>query len=742
MTRRGRLGLPRSMSLAAQLLLTFVSLVAGSTIVLTVAAYRSSLGSLEEDARRMARVAAQTRDDAMTQLFETRHQRAEGFLAGVQSLCGEKRTDAGFGFSIDCVETMVQEFRATERASGVRLLYQGRTIGATGTASTLVEQPGAIASIVRGSDGQPAFSIVAAFGELLLTVDFSRDEVDTLFTQRAGLGDNGEVFLLNGRGEPLTPLRFTHPAPPAPGLEPDTLRDCRDGPAELITYDYRGVQTVHGFRPTTVLDGGCIDAHVSYADALEPSERLRSELVGRGAAFVLMGALLSLVAAQRIAAPVKRLADSARQMQAGRFSDAVPIGGPTEVCDLGEALSATARELDKLVRREQAARRDAESANRSKDHFLATLSHELRTPLNAIFGWARLLRAGHDAERVDRATMAIERSAESLRRLVDDLLDVSRIVSGRLRLVRTAFNLQAAVDGALDAVRPQASERGVRLEIRADHREFVVVGDQQRLQQVIWNLVWNAIKFTPSGGVVGVSMRAAAGRVELEISDTGAGISAESLPGIFEWYRQAEAGEHAVDAGLGVGLALVKQLVELHGGTVQAESGGEGMGATFRVTLPLVTGTDAVINAEAALTMTHGSMLLHSRRVLLVDDDREWREAAQVLLADAGAIVRTAGSAAEARRLLAGFTPDVVVSDIAMPEEDGYALMRSLRLAGANIPAVALTALARREDAERARQAGFQVHMTKPVDPVRLVEMLAALTGAAHHGAGASAEQR
>jgi signal transduction histidine kinase/ActR/RegA family two-component response regulator len=660
----------------------------------------------------------------------------------VQSLCGEQRADASFSFSDDCVATMVQEFRATERASGLRLAYQGRTIGAAGTSSTVIEQPGAIASIVRGTDGKPAFSIVAAVGELLLTVDFSRDEVDTLFKQRAGLGDNGEVFLLDSRGEALTPLRFTHAATPGPGLEQEALRDCRDGPTERIDYDYRGVQTVHGFRPATILDGGCIDAHVSYADALEPSERLRSELVGRAAAFVLMGALLSLIAAQRIAAPVKRLADSARQMQAGRFSDAVPIGGPTEVCDLGEALSATARELDKLVRREQAARRDAESANRSKDHFLATLSHELRTPLNAIFGWARLLRTHHDADRIERATMAIERSAESLRRLVDDLLDVSRIVSGRLRLLRMPFNLQAAVDGALDAVRPQASERGVRLETRTGGEEFIVLGDQQRLQQVIWNLLWNAIKFTPSGGVVGVSMHAAADRVELKISDTGVGISAESLPGIFEWYRQAEAGEHAVEAGMGVGLALVKQLVELHGGTVLAESSGEGMGATFVVALPLVADANRPIGANGALTATAGSMLLHSRRILLVDDDREWREAAEVLLGDAGATVRAAASAAEARRVLASFSPDVVVSDIAMPDEDGYALVRSLRLAGATVPAVALTALARREDAERARQAGFQVHMTKPVDPVRLVRMLAALTGVAHDGAGASIEQR
>ena len=721
------------MSLAVQLLLTFVSLVAGSTIVLTVAAYRSSLASLEEDARRMARVAAEARDESMTQLFVTRHQRAEGFLAGVEMLCGEPRSDGNFGFSEECVRIMVQEFRTTERAAGVRLQYLGSTLATSGATRTTVVQPGAITSIVRTSDGRNAFSIVAAHGAMLLTVDFSGEEVEALFSQRAGLGERGEIFLTDGRGEPLTPLRFSHGEPDQPGLSLEPSQDCSQGPMESITYDYRGVATVHAFRPATVLSGGCIDAHVNHAEALDPSESLRDELIGRGAAFVLMGALLSLIAAHRIAAPVRRLVDSARHIQEGRFDQDVRIGGPAEVRSLGEALGAMSAELDKMVRREQAARRDAESANRSKDHFLVTLSHELRTPLNAIFGWSKLLRAsGHDGDRVERATMAIERSAEALRRLVDDLLDVSRIVSGRLRLVRAPFRLANAVEGALDAVRPQAAERGIRLETFVARDDIVILGDQQRLQQVIWNLLWNAIKFTPAGGTVRVLLRGDAELAELEVSDTGVGIAPDALPKIFEWYRQAEAGEQVLDPGLGVGLALVRQLVELHGGSVRAESGGENAGATFVVSLPLVP-ADSILGGDRAVASADGaSTPLDSLGVLLVEDDREWRDAAQVLLAQAGADVRVAESAAEARQTLATFHPDLLVSDIAMPVEDGYALMQSLRQAGATFPAVALTALARREDAERARQAGFQVHMAKPVDPVRLVDTLATLARAAH----------
>jgi signal transduction histidine kinase len=586
---RRRLRLPRSMSLGVQLLVIFVSLVAGSTIVLTVAAYRSSLASLEADAIRAASVAAQTRDDEMTRLFTTRLQRAEGFLAGVESLCGESGTPGRFGFSDECVATMVQEFRTTERASGVHLTYEGRRLANAGDTSAYIVQPGAIASIVQTPDNLTEFSIVASRGPAQLTVQFDGAEIESMFTQRAGLGDGGEVFLTNAARQPLTPLRFAsfgRGTPDMSAFEP--LADCRSGPSETVTTDYRGVPTVHAFRPSTVLGGGCVDAHVNHAEALAPSESLREELIVRGSAFVLMGALLSLIAAKRIAAPVKRLSESAGRIESGRFDEPVPIGGPSEVQALGQALAAMASEIEKLVRREQAARLDAEQANRSKDIFLATLSHELRTPLSAIFGWTRLLRSGNDdPERIDRATLAIERSAESLRRLVDDLLDVSRIISGRLRLERAPIRLAAAVDAALDAVRPQAAERRVHLEIHLPAEDVMILGDQQRLQQVVWNLLWNAIKFTPEEGVVRLAMRQDGRCAEVQVQDTGIGISAESLPRIFDWFHQTEAGERSVDAGLGVGLALVKQIVELHGGEVFADSPGVGHGATFRVVLPL-----------------------------------------------------------------------------------------------------------------------------------------------------------
>jgi signal transduction histidine kinase/CheY-like chemotaxis protein len=717
------------MSLAAQLLVIFVSLVAGSTIVLTVAAYRSSLASLETDAKRAASVAAQTRDDEMTRLFGTRRERAEGFLAGVESLCGERRSDGAFGFSDECVRIMVQEFRTTERASGVQLMYRGLQLATAGDTSDNVVQPGGIASVVRTRRDRTEFRIVATRGPAVLLVEFDGAEITAMFAQRAGLGEGGEVFLTDAARRPLTPLRFAPPGDGNPGVSAaEPLAECENGPNDQITEDYRGVRTVHAFRPASVLGGGCIDAHVNYAEALAPSESLREELVIRGAAFVLMGAVLSVFAAKRIAAPVRRLSETARRIKAGRFDEPVPIGGPSEVQMLGLSLSSMAQEIDKLVRREQAARRDAESANRSKDHFLATLSHELRTPLNAIFGWTRLLRnASHQPQRVERATIAIERSTESLRRLVDDLLDVSRIISGRLRLVRAPIRLLTVIEGALDAVRPQAAERRVQLESSVTADDVIVLGDQQRLQHVVWNLLWNAIKFTPEGGLVRLTLRQDGEQAALEVQDTGVGIPAESLPQIFGWFQQAEAGERAVDAGLGVGLALVKQIVELHGGHVSAESSGAGQGATFTVKLPLLRSHDELDGQTQPRAAGHEPGILAGLRVLIVEDDLEWGSAAVALLTEAGAEVKLVADASDARSAMAGFGPRVLVSDIAMPQEDGYSLMQSLRESGTKVPAIALTAFARREDALRARDAGFDIHMAKPVDPERLVHTIAAL---------------
>jgi signal transduction histidine kinase/ActR/RegA family two-component response regulator len=726
-----RLG--RGLPFGVILLLTFVSLVAGTTLVLTVEAYRSTLASLERDARARVRLVAEAREQMLTEVLMLRQQRLDGFLASAKQLCGEPAAGPLAAFSEDCLTTMVKQFRLTERADGARLTFKGRTIAAAGSpVEETVPIRGAIARVVPGPRGRPDFLLRGVLDDAVLTVAFDTSDVVRLFADRSGLGRTGEVFLTDAEGRFLTPARYGSGEPRPVGADiTEPLDACRASAREVVTMDYRGVTTIHGIRPVSVIGGGCVDAHISHDEALQPAEAQRAELILRGMQFTLVGALLSMLLARRISAPVRRLEKAARALQAGAFDAPVPVGGPNEMRTLGHAFREMAADLAQMVGREQAARREAEAANRSKDHFLAMLSHELRTPLNAILGWARMMSAdARDVARVHRATGAIERSAESLRRLIDDLLDISRIVAGKLRLVRGATRISAVAEAALDAVRPQAAEKGVQLEatIESDP-SLLVLGDPQRLQQVIWNLVWNAVKFTPEGGTVSVRVRRRGDDAEVAVSDTGIGIDKETLPHIFEWFRQEDEGSASPEAGLGLGLALVRQLVALHGGQVRAESEGRGHGATFIVTLPTTTAHRPPVPVPACPDSESALPSLRDIRVLCVDDDPDSREVVRAVLLRAGAQVHTAAGAEEARRHLRTWRPHVLVFDIAMPQEDGYALMQSLRATAVTLPAIALTAFARREDAERARMAGFQVHMTKPIDPERLVRTVAVLAG-------------
>jgi signal transduction histidine kinase len=390
----------------------------------------------------------------------------------------------------------------------------------------------------------------------------------------------------------------------------------------------------------------------------------------------------------------------------------------------------------RLLASEMAARSDAEHANRMKDEFLATLSHELRTPLTAILGWAQLLRRPLEPERVQRGLAIIERNARLQAQLIADLLDVSRIVQGKLTLDVQAVDVPAIVDAAVDTVQHAAEAKGITLVRRVGRLQGHVRGDASRLQQVVWNLLTNAIKFTPRGGRVEVSVREEGPCAGITVRDTGQGIDPAFLPHVFERFRQAEGGSARHHGGLGLGLAIVKHLVELHGGTVCVESDGLGRGATFRVDLP-IGGKPCSTCAprpwqqeplrlpEAAPPPLSLDGKLRGVRVLVVEDDEDTRELVRGLLADAGAEVVAAPSAAEALAILAAFRPDVMVSDLGMPGMDGFKLIEEIRdhppAGNAFLPAVALTAYARPEDRQRALLAGYQAHLPKPVDPSELL---------------------
>jgi signal transduction histidine kinase/ActR/RegA family two-component response regulator len=398
--------------------------------------------------------------------------------------------------------------------------------------------------------------------------------------------------------------------------------------------------------------------------------------------------------------------------------------------------AAIAMDNARLYEKEQRARTEAEAANRSKDEFLATLSHELRTPLTAVLGWARMLRSGRlEPGTHERAIDVIERNAQAQVQLIEDLLDVSRIITGKMRLDVRPVNLPVVVEAAMDSVRPAAESKGVRLTHVLDPKAGPVAGDPDRLQQIVWNLALNAIKFTDRGGRVQVNVQRVSSQVEIVVSDTGRGIAADVLPHIFERFHQADSTTTRAHRGLGIGLALVRHLVELHGGTVHAESPGENQGAVFTVRLPIMAHTDAAAAAEHRHPTAIGGRSeditsLEGLNLLVVDDEADALELFAAMLTQKGATVRSVNSAAAALRMLSEWMPDVLISDIGMPAEDGYVLIRKVRAleeASARIPAIAVTAYGSVEDRIRVLSAGFDAHVPKPLEPAELAVVITSL---------------
>ncbi|HEX2268350.1 MAG TPA: PAS domain S-box protein [Pyrinomonadaceae bacterium] len=413
---------------------------------------------------------------------------------------------------------------------------------------------------------------------------------------------------------------------------------------------------------------------------------------------------------------------------------------------LSLVLDVTAREKAEqeraaLLVRERDARRHAEEADRLKDEFLATLSHELRTPLTSILGWASMIRNGEvEGSNVTRALETIERNARSQARLIDDLLDVSRIITGNLRLDLNLLNLTPIVEAAVDALRPTADVKGIEVRTQFEPPECLVKGDPNRLRQVIWNLLSNAIKFTSRGGSVKIELRCVESNARLTVSDTGEGIPESFLPYVFERFRQAEASLSRRQGGLGLGLAVVRHLVELHGGRIRAESAGPNQGSTFTVDLPLAQERRDPARAEERRreierrrSRSSDKVRLDGVHILLVEDDDDSRKLLGTMLKRYGAIVTSTKSAAEAFDMFSQEAPDLLISDIGMPDEDGYELIRKLRELpagkGGQTPAIALTGYASRKDRERALAAGYHKHMAKPIEQSEMMAAIASLIG-------------
>jgi PAS domain S-box-containing protein len=420
------------------------------------------------------------------------------------------------------------------------------------------------------------------------------------------------------------------------------------------------------------------------------------------------------------------------------------LGAVNVLVDISDRKQAEI-EKEELLLKEKAARAEAQAANRSKDEFISLISHELRSPLNSVLIYSRLMRSNpHDAEKIDQFCELIDRNAQTQLRLIEDLLDTARIVSGKLRIDKRSIDIVPLLASALNEVRQAAEDREIELRSHYSQTSEMIIGDPVRLQQVIENLLSNAIKFTPKGGRIETRLEHREESLYIIVSDTGVGIDPSFLPHIFDRFSQADSSNSHRHGGLGLGLALVKHLVELHGGTIEAASEGSGMGSTFTVMLPL-TMQNGSFEKEPPALILEGALpapdtsKVEDVGVLVVDDQQEAREALANYLGNCGAVVTAVSSGIEALKILAdppdGERPDVLICDIAMPEEDGYAVMRRVRALEAErrvkisqrIPAIALTGMASREDWVQALSAGFNTHLVKPVDPAELVKLISSL---------------
>ena len=446
----------------------------------------------------------------------------------------------------------------------------------------------------------------------------------------------------------------------------------------------------------------------------------------------LLLAGLTALAAAAAAFLAARWVTGAKEAELRAYADRLE----QRVAEQTAALRASEEDLRVLYEREQEARRRAEEANRLKDEFLSTVSHELRTPLNAILGWTWLLGSGKlDAEGSHRARATIERNARAQGQIIEDLLDVSRIITGKLRLQTEPVDLVQVVEAALESIRPAADAKEIRIARHFDAAAARIPGDPQRLQQVVWNLLSNAVKFTPRGGSMEVHVGRRDSHVELRVSDTGMGIRPDFLDHVFDRFRQADSSSTRTHGGLGLGLAIVRHLVELHGGTAAAQSEGEGRGATFIVSLPIPALAPAATASEPPPSPADGTKPetppdLLGLRVLLVDDDPETRRMLPLMLEQFGAEVTAAASAAEALAILQRMPMDVMIADIGMPEENGYSLIGKVRALDGelgSLPALALTAYAAEADRQQALAAGFHLHLAKPAEAAHLVSAVALL---------------
>lgn len=521
--------------------------------------------------------------------------------------------------------------------------------------------------------------------------------------------------------------QFTHVSVPCNGFFVSLYDPVRDMRTACYGWADDEELDVSDLPPMAVTSTGANSRAVRTGEVIITNDYMRATKANPG---VIVGPDNGLRPEASLAVPMAVMGRIIGTIEVQSYRNNVYLPEHVTAMSMAANLTAVAIENVRLLKLERTAREAAEESNRLKDEFLATVSHELRTPLTAILGWSRLLEGGTlDDSVAQQAVETIWRNANAQAQIVDDILDVSRIITGNLYLDLHPLEVVPVVENAINVVRPTADAKGIQIETSFESTPAMISGDANRLQQVVWNLLSNAVKFTGSGGRVHVRVRQAGDAVEIVVSDTGQGVSKEFLPYVFDRFRQADSSTTRKHGGLGLGLAIARHLVEIHGGAIRAASAGVGKGARFSITLPLVERAITTPAAGEEQKLAQSPQLLAGLNILLVDDDSDTLMLMATALTRRQANVTAVSSAGEAIQAITLCRPDVLVSDIAMPDEDGYGLIEKVRLleAGAieNIPAVAITAYAKEEDRNRALSAGFQIYLAKPVELTELISVVA-----------------
>lgn len=723
----------KNFSISTQIVATTALIVLSSSLLIGYFSLHSSNEVLRRDAIMAIGSAADYRLQLLISKLAATKTRTRSILQMSDGICAE-----GSSSMETCLRGVFQHFTRTTEAAGVQfipLVGEPINVGAEPSIFASIPLPTEkeVARLGRGTDQQVYVVVRATTPKGEIRAEFPAKQIQSIFTDRDGLGQSGEAFLTDASGYFLTATSYSGPIGHSEPIKATPIVRCLSGKAgESLGPDFLNVEKVHAFRPVEEIGGGCLMANIGETEAFAKSTKLVKNISEVIIITFLTAIALAYLASRWLTYPIRQLVLKAEALQADQFSKQKLVDGPKEIRSFDQAFLKMTNSLVSEIHERKQGQIELARAIKGRDEFLATLSHELRTPMNIIMGWIEILKTeGPTSLLFTKATETLERNAIIQKNLIDDLLDVSRIINGKFQMSKEPVDLSSIIRLTCEGLRPLAEQKNIRLHCAFTNERIQVSGDSTKLSQVVTNFVQNALKFTNSGGEITATLSVHAGTARFELRDTGIGIDAEFLPHVFDRLKQEGMGTTRVHSGLGLGLGICKHIVEAHDGKISVSSPGRNQGATFTVDVPV----DQTIYETQIISLEN--RLLENRssgyHVLIVDDSPDILFLLRAWLEHDGFMVSQADSAREGLKVFQEVQPDIILSDISMPIEDGYqfiAHIRNLPGEGRTVPAIALTAYASEEEKNKAVSSGFHMHVSKPTSKKIILQAVRSLMDA------------